>query len=74
MNKSHLEEIHELIQNVIFECSDFNLSLKNVKPNDFVYLDPPYAPEKDTSFVGYTENGFNTENHKNLFSCCLMNT
>ena len=67
VNKAHLEEIHELIQNVIFECSDFNLSLKNVKPNDFVYLDPPYAPEKDTSFVGYTENGFNTENHKNLF-------
>jgi len=67
VNKAHLEEIHELIQNVIFECCDFNLSLKNVKPNDFVYLDPPYAPEKDTSFVGYTENGFNTENHKNLF-------
>jgi len=67
VNKSHLEEIHELIQNVIFECCDFNLSLKNVKPNDFVYLDPPYAPEKDTSFVGYTENGFNMENHKNLF-------
>jgi DNA adenine methylase len=67
VNKAHLEEIHELIQNVIFECCDFNLSLKNVKTNDFVYLDPPYAPEKDTSFVGYTENGFNMENHKNLF-------
>jgi DNA adenine methylase len=67
INKEHLEEIHELIQNVIFECCDFNLSVKNVKPNDFVYLDPPYAPEKDTSFVGYTENGFNMENHKNLF-------
>ena len=67
INKEHLEEIHQLVQNVIFECSDFNLSLKNVKPNDFVYLDPPYAPEKDTSFVGYTENGFNMENHKNLF-------
>jgi DNA adenine methylase len=67
VNKEHLEEIHELIQNVIFECSDFNLSLKNVKPNDFVYLDPPYAPEKETSFVGYTESGFNMENHKNLF-------
>ena len=67
INKSHLEEIHELIQNVIFECADFSVSLTNVKPNDFVYMDPPYAPEKDTSFVGYTENGFNMENHKNLF-------
>lgn len=67
INKEHLEEIHNLIKNVIFECSDFNTSLTKIEENDFVYLDPPYAPEKDTSFVGYTENGFNIENHKNLF-------
>jgi DNA adenine methylase len=67
INKDHLDEIHELIQNVIFECSDFNTSLNNVQPNDYVYLDPPYAPETTTSFVGYTENGFNIENHNNLF-------
>jgi len=67
INKEHLEEIHNLIQNVVFECCDFNTSLINVEPRDFVYLDPPYAPETDTSFVGYTENGFNIENHNNLF-------
>ena len=67
INKEHLEEIHNLIKNVVFECSDFNTSLTIVEPNDFVYLDPPYAPETDTSFVGYTENGFNIENHNNLF-------
>jgi len=67
INKEHLDEIHELIQNVIFECSDFNTSLNNIEPNDYVYLDPPYAPETDTSFVGYTENGFNIDNHNNLF-------
>ena len=67
INKQHLEEIHNLIQGVIFECCDFNTSLQNVELNDFVYLDPPYAPETDTSFVGYTENGFNIENHNNLF-------
>ena len=67
INKEHLEEINSLIQNVVFECCDFNTSLTNVESNDFVYLDPPYAPEKDTSFVGYTENGFNIENHNNLF-------
>jgi DNA adenine methylase len=67
INKEHLKEIHNLIQNVVFECSDFNISLTNIKPNDFVYLDPPYAPETDSSFVGYTENGFNIENHNNLF-------
>lgn len=67
INKEHLEEIHNLIQNVVFECRDFNTSLTIVESNDFVYLDPPYAPETDTSFVGYTKNGFNIENHKNLF-------
>lgn len=67
INQEHLNEIHQLIQNVIFECCDFNTSLNNVEPNDYVYLDPPYAPETDTSFVGYTENGFNIDNHNNLF-------
>ena len=67
INKDHLDEIHNLIQGVIFECCDYNTSLTNVEPNDFVYLDPPYAPETNTSFVGYTENGFNIENHNNLF-------
>lgn len=67
INKEHLEEIHTLIQNVVFECLDFNASLSIVEPNDFIYLDPPYAPETDTSFVKYTDNGFNIENHHNLF-------
>jgi len=67
INKEHLEELHNLIQNVLFECCDFNTSLTIVEPNDFVYLDPPYAPETDTSFVGYTENGFNIDNHNSLF-------
>ena len=67
INKEHLEQIHNLIQNVVFEYSDFNKSLTSVEPNDFVYLDPPYAPETNSSFVGYTDSGFNIENHKNLF-------
>lgn len=69
INKEHLEEIHHLIQNVVFECCDFTTSLASVEVNDFVYLDPPYAPETTTSFVGYTENGFNLEQHNHLFQC-----
>ena len=44
-----------------------SLELENIGTNDYIYLDPPYAPETNTSFVGYTENGFNTENHIKLF-------
>jgi DNA adenine methylase len=68
INKGHLEELHNLIQGVIFECCDFTISLKGIEPNDFVYLDPPYAPEKATSFVGYSEKGFGIECHNNLFT------
>jgi DNA adenine methylase len=68
INKAHLDEIHELIQDVIFQCMDFSCSLATIVPEDYVYLDPPYAPEKTTSFVGYTENGFGIENHNNLFT------
>ena len=67
VNKEHLCEIHHLIQGVVFECCDFTASLSHVVNNDFVYLDPPYAPETATSFVGYTLNGFNIENHTTLF-------
>ena len=70
INKEHLEEMHCLIQNVVFECCDFNTSLTIVEPNDFVYLDPPYNKETDTSFVSYTENGFGLEKHIQLFDLC----
>jgi len=67
INKKHLEEVHRLIQGVIFECCDFSQSLKVSEPEDFVYLDPPYAPETITSFVGYTKSGFTIDHHNNLF-------
>ena len=75
INKEHLDIVHNLIQGVIFECCDFTVSL--MRPivasggsgdhSDFLYIDPPYAPETTTSFVGYTEKGFNIENHNKLF-------
>jgi DNA adenine methylase len=67
INKLHLDEIHELIQGVIFRCCDFTESMSSITENDFVYLDPPYAPETVTSFVKYTESGFALEKHKLLF-------
>jgi len=68
VNKTHLEEIHCLIQGVLFECVDFSQSMNSVEDGDFVYLDPPYAPETITSFVGYTKGGFNE--HAHLFEIC----
>lgn len=70
INLEHLNYINELIQNVNFECKNYNESFKTVVSDDFVYMDPPYAPENSTSFVSYTENGFNIDEHNRLFTAC----
>ena len=70
VNKAHLIQIHNLISNVIFECCDFSVTFTKIKKNDFLYLDPPYAPETKQSFVGYNKDGFNDEQHKKLFDLC----
>jgi DNA adenine methylase len=38
--------------------------------NTFVYLDPPYYPENETSFTSYTSDDFNKEQHVNLTNLC----
>ena len=48
----------------------FERSFEKVHKNDFIYLDPPYAPENDKSFVGYTANGFDLVQHNLLFDLC----
>jgi len=70
IDKKTLLEINELIKNVKFKCLDFEKSLLKIKNEDFAYLDPPYAPEKDTSFVKYNLDGFNIVKHKKLFAMC----
>jgi DNA adenine methylase len=72
VNKEHLDKIHFLIAGVVFQAMDFEASLNEVSSNedDFVYLDPPYAPETTKSFVSYTKVGFDLLQHKKLFDMC----
>jgi DNA adenine methylase len=69
-DEEHILEVSELIKNVHFICSDFNTSLDNIKKDDFVYMDPPYVPEKKTSFVKYNNNGFDNNIHTLFFTKC----
>jgi DNA adenine methylase len=74
INKNHLQDIHYLIKDVIFIHQDFNKSLQNTfNIDDFIYLDPPYYPEKNNSFVNYNKEGFNLDNHNYLIKLLKNN-
>ena len=68
---AHLTQVAELIQPVVFMTQPFTAALAGFTAptgEDFVYMDPPYAPENATSFVGYVADGFC--DHKALFGVC----
>ena len=66
--RDDLDRISNMIQKVNFKHLGFKESMQEVETGDFVYLDPPYAPETKTSFVKYTKEGFTLDDHKLLFS------
>lgn len=66
----HIQLLSQLLQPVQFTCCSFVDVLPRMEKGDFTYLDPPYAPEQATSFVGYNKDGFGEELHTQLFSMC----
>lgn len=70
LDADHIRAVSTLIKDVIFKNCSFDVCLSKVSTGDFVYLDPPYAPETSTSFVSYTSDGFNLDQHRRLFKLC----
>ena len=64
---THILHISALIKDVVFSCDSFSKTLASCVDGDFVYLDPPYAPETINSFVAYTADGFGDKDHAELF-------
>jgi DNA adenine methylase len=70
LDEEHIRLVSDLIKDVVFSNCSFETSLENLDSGDFVYLDPPYAPENETSFVSYTSDGFGIDKHTTLFALC----
>lgn len=68
MSKDDFYKLSDLLQDVTFKCKPFQESLKNISDGDFIFLDPPYAPEKNTSFTKYNKSGFTIANNNELFN------
>ena len=67
-NESHINYMAKLLKPVTFITSQFQNIISMAQPGDFVYLDPPYVPEKQTSFTSYIKDGF--KEHHELFIQC----
>lgn len=73
VNEPTLRAVHLYFNQseITFRNEDYKKTLKCLKKNTFVYLDPPYDPVSDTSsFTGYNKGGFNQKEQKRLKKCC----
>ena len=72
IDERNIRLVSALIKDVMFMHSSFesNQELAKAGNGDFVYFDPPYAPETGTSFVGYNKDGFDIDSHRTLFRMC----
>lgn len=68
INENNIMNISAYLQNVDIREGDFEDSLSDVSESDFVFIDSPYIPISDTSFISYTKDGFSIEDHIRLSS------
>ena len=69
-DEEHMKAVSALLSKVTFRCCDFTACVADAKKGDFVYMDPPYVPEEEKSFVGYNMDGFGENDHERFFVCC----
>ena len=64
--RDNILDISKYLQNVNIKHGDFEALCNQAQAGDFVFLDSPYAPIKDDSFVSYTKEGFAKDDHERL--------
>jgi DNA adenine methylase len=70
----HLREVSSRLKSVDIKCGDYVEAVKDAGIGDFVFFDSPYAPLNPTSFVDYTKEGFDYEDHVTLAALFKMLT
>ena len=65
-DSDHLREVSTKLKSVDIRCGDYLDVLEEAKPGDLAFLDSPYCPLNPTSFVDYTKEGFEYEDHVKL--------
>lgn len=70
-DEANLLACSKALQGVRLLCGSYDQIKELVGANDFVYMDPPYAPMSETAnFTDYTMAGFGEEEQKQLKSFC----
>ena len=67
LNQKNLLAVANALQIADIELADFEESIKYVKKNSFIYLDPPYRPlNKTANFTAYSAFNFDDKQQKRL--------
>ena len=68
IDKDNLANVSLYLSNAKITCTSYKETIKNFKnKNSFIYLDPPYIPNSNTSnFTDYSSQGFKYEDHIEL--------
>lgn len=83
VDENVIRAVSKYLQGITILDGDFEAACENVKKDDFVFFDSPYAPLNPTSFESYTKEGFDIESHRRLADlfdkltskgCCCMLT
>lgn len=69
LNPDVLKAASIALKNATIEYRDFRTIIDVVRPEDFVYFDPPYDPiSKTSSFTSYTAGNFGDDDQRGLAS------
>jgi DNA adenine methylase len=66
-DEDNLRSCSLALQGVAIRVQNFEAVVRDAKPGDFVYFDPPYVPVSETSdFTSYVAGGFSWKQHEKL--------